>query len=271
MEIDSTALDDAAAIAHDLVIPSVRLRHGPIGDPSSATTRFGGVPLAGPDFVWPRSHDGEALWLIGQLDTDQINGWLKADTLPADTVLAFFFDADESRQGIWGMERQSSQFWRVIAVPKSVAKPVTPPDDVTLFPARQLTGERVLTVPHPWEPVIEASLTDAYENLWPDADKPEHRVFGWPEPQQNPMQDAVQLVYGGIDWARVPDPDDPRIRELRADSGDWLLLWQIDSEDGKDEDELGWMWGDVGKLYYWIRRQDLAAGRFDRVWAIIQG
>jgi uncharacterized protein YwqG len=30
------------------------------------------------------------------------------------------------------------------------------------------------------------------------------------------------------------------------------------------------MWGDLGMLYYWIREEDLAARRFDRVWGISQ-
>jgi uncharacterized protein YwqG len=44
-----------------------------------------------------------------------------------------------------------------------------------------------------------------------------------------------------------------------------MLLLQIDSDDA-----IGWTWGDAGRLYFWIRKQDLAARRFDRVWTILQ-
>jgi uncharacterized protein YwqG len=30
------------------------------------------------------------------------------------------------------------------------------------------------------------------------------------------------------------------------------------------------MWGDAGMLYYWIRKQDLAEDRFDRIWMALQ-
>jgi len=30
------------------------------------------------------------------------------------------------------------------------------------------------------------------------------------------------------------------------------------------------MWGDMGMLYFWIRAEDLAARRFERVWMILQ-
>jgi len=30
------------------------------------------------------------------------------------------------------------------------------------------------------------------------------------------------------------------------------------------------MWGDGGALYVWIRRQDLAARKFEKAWTILQ-
>jgi uncharacterized protein YwqG len=44
-----------------------------------------------------------------------------------------------------------------------------------------------------------------------------------------------------------------------------VRLLQVDTDD-----EAGWMWGDAGTLYYWIRRPDLLAGRFDRIWMIFE-
>jgi uncharacterized protein YwqG len=43
------------------------------------------------------------------------------------------------------------------------------------------------------------------------------------------------------------------------------LLLQIDSDDA-----LGSVWGDLGRVYFWIRDQDLAARRFDRIWHVMQ-
>jgi uncharacterized protein YwqG len=30
------------------------------------------------------------------------------------------------------------------------------------------------------------------------------------------------------------------------------------------------MWGDAGRVYFWIRRQDLAATDFECAWAVLQ-
>ena len=35
-------------------------------------------------------------------------------------------------------------------------------------------------------------------------------------------------------------------------------------------ENLGWCWGDAGVIYYWIPEVDLAAGRFGRVWLVLQ-
>lgn len=54
-------------------------------------------------------------------------------------------------------------------------------------------------------------------------------------------------------------------QELGARASDWELLLQLDASD-----EAGMKWGDCGGLYYWIRRQDLAAARFDQSWFVFQ-
>ena len=52
---------------------------------------------------------------------------------------------------------------------------------------------------------------------------------------------------------------------IRAGAADWELFMQVDSND-----DLGMMWGDCGKLYLWIRAQDLAARNFGASWLILQ-
>ena len=90
-------------------------------------------------------------------------------------------------------------------------------------------------------------------------------MFGWPDLVQNPMQLECQLASSGIYVGGAAGWRDPRVPQLTGGAAEWMLLLQVDTDD-----EAGWMWGDVGTLYYWIRRPDLAAGRFDRIWMIFQ-
>jgi uncharacterized protein YwqG len=52
---------------------------------------------------------------------------------------------------------------------------------------------------------------------------------------------------------------------LENGRSDWLLLFQLDSDDAAKM-----MWGDAGRLYFWITKQDLARRDFSNVWMILQ-
>jgi hypothetical protein len=76
---------------------------------------------------------------------------------------------------------------------------------------------------------------------------------------------------------RAPDRDapvlrdEPRLRrpaggELQAGALVWRLLLELDSECEPAEV----MWGDVGRIYFWMRGPVMAAGRADAARAILQ-
>ncbi|MSQ97636.1 MAG: DUF1963 domain-containing protein [Gemmataceae bacterium] len=94
--------------------------------------------------------------------------------------------------------------------------------------------------------------------------KSRHRLFGWPDPVEGDMQLECQLVANGISYGKgYPNPM-PEL--IKVGAKDWQLLLQIDT----DEENPGWMWGDVGRIYYWIHKDDLAARRFENVRLFLQ-
>ena len=48
---------------------------------------------------------------------------------------------------------------------------------------------------------------------------------------------------------------------------DWILLFQMASI---SEDDYELMYGDMGNLYFYIRKQDMQERKFDRVWFAVQ-
>jgi uncharacterized protein YwqG len=106
----------------------------------------------------------------------------------------------------------------------------------------------------------------------PTLPPPVHRVTGWPSVIQNDNMEAeceASTRRGGVlgklgDVVRAAttaeSPEDGR-----AVRDSWQLLLQVDSDEA-----AGMMWGDSGMLYFWIRKEDLAARRFERVWCVMQ-
>jgi uncharacterized protein YwqG len=56
-----------------------------------------------------------------------------------------------------------------------------------------------------------------------------------------------------------------RAKELEKNAHEWWLLLQVDSDD-----RASMMWADLGRVYFWIREEDLRERRFERAWAILQ-
>jgi hypothetical protein len=96
--------------------------------------------------------------------------------------------------------------------------------------------------------------------------RPMHRLRGHDQPIQGDMRREAQLVSNGIYCGDPSANANPRVPSLLPGAAGWVLLLQVDS----DDEGPGWMWGDAGRLYYWIRRQDLAGGDFSRIWATEQ-
>lgn len=89
---------------------------------------------------------------------------------------------------------------------------------------------------------------------WGDKETTEqttHRIDGHPDMIQGDMYLQCQLVTNGLYCGDATAYNHPLRKELEAHGKDWHLLLQLDSEE-----DLGYMWGDSGKLYFWIRKED---------------
>lgn len=73
-----------------------------------------------------------------------------------------------------------------------------------------------------------------------------------------PLRRTGEHKIGGFAYFTQQDP-----REYIAPDEDWILLFQLDSE---SNDHIDIMWGDCGIAQFFIKKEDLKALRFDRVW-----
>jgi len=271
--LDAAGLGQWADALCEAALPSIRLVAGGQVDATvTGVSRLGGSPDLPPDVAWPADGDGTPLSFIAQLDMRQLAAHDAEGILPRAGLLSFFYAAASQRA--WGFDPADHGAWAVIHTAGGApAGPREAPGAVPAegrFAAAGLSADVELTFV-PWESFAAENLgmsreeIRAYARALPSGDGPIHRLLGHPDPVQGDMQLECQLATNGLYCGDASGYRDPRAARLRPGAADWRLLLQVDSQD-----ETGMMWGDLGRLYYWIRQEDLTARRWDRTWLILQ-
>lgn len=261
-----------------LATETVELEKLPIG-----ASRMGGVPDLPEGFDWPR-HGDRPLDFLCQIDLSEVQRHGPLIDLPQEGWLAFFYDNKEQP---WGHDPNTRDQWRVAFFdvgPKELRRLDHPAtiaalqDGAFKFATRQLHMEAEACLPHVFDFVQPLDLEDDEE--FDDYDRfleetgttcypfsMNNRLLGHPSIVQGDMRMNCSEVSSGIFRS---DPAGYRKARrgqvLLSDPKDWQLLLQIDT----DCYDSTWQWGLGGRLYYWIREQDLAAENFDAVWLVLQ-
>lgn len=256
-------------------------------------SKLGGVPDVTSGFTWPIAGKSRSMWrfvrerpmaFLAQIDLAEVGDQDRSGLLPRSGRLWFFYDY---RGSPWGFDPQHRLGWRVFF--DAEGGPVTParvPGPTVgrkatgdVFPERLVAFKQVVTYPdlELWEAgtqldgVAQERLDEVCERFSEAIGKEEegdgHQMLGHAAPIQGPtMELECQLASSGIHTggAKLKPEDERRVQALSAGAGDWVLLLQLNSI------EALWMWGDLGRLYFWIRKQDLARKDFSNVWVVLQ-
>jgi uncharacterized protein YwqG len=272
-----------------LARPSVRLSTQRVLDAriGKGESRIGGVPDIPPEFEWPRwspsiptddkfgqpwRPNGDApLGFIAQIDLSNIPH--VDDSLPATGWLYFFYDRYCEK---WGYDPAERGSCRVIYT--NCDRSALERGELPLDAEQDHLAEPCLLEAWP-ELTLPDDLPDlkygtpAYEEYRGLCDEltkaggfTHHRILGHPQLIQNPMELECQLASNGVYGGRPEGYQSERAKSLESGAEDWRLLLQIDT----DEEGPGWMWGDVGRIYFWIKQQDMKLLRFEDSWLIFQ-
>ncbi|MET3575521.1 YwqG family protein [Bhargavaea ullalensis] len=224
------------------------------GPLAPGASKFGGAPDLPPNADLPQNN-GRPLTLLAQINLTDLGIAGIDHPFPKSGVLSFYYDVEEQP---WGSgEEEELSGWRVLFYDGDPAKleRVEVPEDSMLpeFAASFGQMESVDT-----DALIEMDFDDDdAEEIFGvlENGEPKHQMLGFPFAVQNPVfMETAHYCDGVEDWDEA---------EKAAD--DYVLLFQMDSDD-----DLDVMWGDMGMLYFSIKKEDLAAGRFDRTKMIMQ-
>ncbi len=245
--------------------------------PELGASRFGGWPDLAAGSSWP-THDGRPMAFLGQIDLSAAAEIQPDLRLPRGGLLSFFLGCQE---GTYTPEEDARERylvdieqvdvaaanWAVIHAPADTAlerivyKDSPLPELFNPAAIRLAAGTR-------WLPDEESCAFDALAlTPFERADYLEmasqlqrahegHQLMGYPTLIQ-PLPPELYCAAGGLDT-----PEDRSSEEydaLAVQAADWLLLLQLTEDQYTD-----FTWGDGGRFYFYIHRDDLAAGDFSK-------
>lgn len=267
---------------------SIRLSIGGDTEHIVGGTRFGGKPDVPEGFKWDY-FEGEGnitdsavkprpLAFIAQFDLDEMSRYDTDGLLPKTGVLSFFYEMESMR---WGFDPKDNGCARVYWFPdKNTLHTAEFPDDLDeyyRFPEFKITAKSEKS----YASFEDFSLQrDEWVEDWDEFESAEEslgieepdecsKLLGWANPLQGNMTQPCELIARGYYLGHGWDDISPRDRQESAQwaNRDWTLLFQLDCITDSDF-ELAF--GDGGRIYFYIRREDLAARNFDNVWLILQ-
>ncbi|WMI80284.1 YwqG family protein [Anaerotignum sp. MB30-C6] len=252
-------------------------------------TRFGGVPDVPEDFVWPTfetsTFDDDKVRLrplsfLAQFNCAEISSLDKEGLLPRTGLLSFFYEIGSQ---LWGYDPKDAGcarvYWFEDIASLSKAKFPEDLDEDYRFAELQIKAAIEKSMPSfedfafGREDFYRGDGYEIFENICKELghEMPENasKLLGWPDVIQNNMTLECELVsrghYLGGGFDHIPKSDMDEARKTSMES--WRLLFQLDTVGYKDF-EL--MFGDCGRIYFYIRKEDLMARQFDKTWLILQ-
>ena len=279
-------MEDFAELLRSLARPGIRLSIAGPAPAEPCATRLGGAPDVPADFQWPTfttaAFDDDAvlprpLAFLAQFNCADLAPLDRDGLLPETGLLSFFYELSSQR---WGFDPADRGCARVFWFPETDAlSPASPPGDLPAeyrLPAMGMALAAEASYPGAedfyagredeigdWEPYWEARAMLGIED-------PDNRscLLGWPDLIQGSFFRECELTDRGLYLGGLcPDLSPEEAQAERDAVQNWQLLFQLDTVEA---DGFQLMFGDCGRVYFCIRKEDLAARRFDRAWLILQ-
>ncbi len=202
----------------------------------AARSHLGGLPELPPDTAWPVTPGGQPMNFIGRLDCSELPEDKSLPAMPRTGSLVFFCTL-EGDEFYFGGNPGDECGWRVLFLEKTdTLKTPKAPEGLIVFKEFAVTG------------VAEKTYLGGHIN----SPRPCHQLFGYPDYIQSPT-----MTENCAKVTQTKYPSNPE---------DWLLLLQVDTDYAHSDLQFA----DMGTLFFWIRQEDLANRRFDRVWMIME-
>ncbi len=254
--------------------------------PRPDESKLGGKPFLPAGFEWPVFTDNEEdvtrpLSFFCQINLKDIAPLDKDRMLPDRGMLYFFYECASFRWGFDPADKgaarvyyyESTEGFVPCAVPAELDPEYTIPEIALQF----ITGS---SFPGFEEFECHSDLAVDWEDYDavveklgvhpPEDDEEIHKLLGYANLIQGEMLTECERARRGLysgDPESYQSTEEDEANAIADHAKDWVLLLQLSTISKGD---FEFMFGDCGSLYYYIRKEDLAAGRFEDGWFSLQ-
>lgn len=230
---------------------------------SRGCSKTGGSPDVPKDFEWFRSSEGTPLTFLMQINFAELHAYDRDGIFPEKGLLYFFYDV-EQQPWYWDEGGYKAFYYGGDASETSPAE--FPEECCDLFDYGCADENCVIdecrlkffadmTLPS-YEEYCEIKGVKCDYSGFDDYDATVRKMLGYVPAEYS---DKYNIIGG----YSVPEQDSPA-----GEFGDeYIQLMQMTYY---ESDKCGFMFGDGGKLYFYIRKDELAAGNFDDVRFVLQ-
>lgn len=247
---------------------------------SPDASKLGGKPYLPADFVWPTSQSTEdgityPLSFFCQINLAEVMAYDADHLLPKRGMLYFFFECGAPGCIFEPADRSSARVFYFEDTDGFT--PLALPDDleaeyVIQEIAIQFQAQKSYPCIEEFSCFSDLPCTwDAYNMILQEfgaateGDPENHRMLGYADVIQEEMLTECEQVSRGIYCGNSASyeslPEETKM-DIKQHAQDWILLLQLSTI---IKDDFEWMFGDCGMLYFYIRKDDLAARSFDNV------
>ena len=249
---------------------------------AAGCSKFGGKPDLPQGVEWPYF---EGIWFdgakkkfplsfIAQINCKEVHPFDREGKLPSSGMLYFFYEIVTMN---WGLKPEDRGSARVIYCPEEKELVATdfPEDlwDLFRFPEYALRFDTILDLPD-YQEMDEIPAGEDFESFEKARTEmgyrpPERRnkLLGYADLIQDEMRVVCVLNSLGVPEEEQGEYLAEHWEEVSNEIDDWMLLCQFDSFNREDFELI---FGEMGRLYYYIKKSDLKKLDFDHIWAVLQ-
>lgn len=243
------------------------------------SSKIGGRPYLPKEIEWFYANKGENIYplaFLAQINLQELVQYDKDNVLPTNGILYFFYDFYEETIGCFPQDKEHFKVYFYEGDMANLEEKIFPSklQEDFCIPEFALKFSNQYEVPmcEEFNEITNMKMGyDEYNYAVEEiglAHDPEQEIFkllGYADLCQGSMLVKCEMVSDGISCGNF---EHISLRDNYVDkASDWVLLFQLDTI-SNSEFEL--MFGNAGRLYFYIKKEDLKKRNFENCWFMTQ-